>query len=238
MDAIISIAIITGLLIGIGSLIGLADRRNFHPVWLFAAAALVIVNDALLTRLYGALPDLLAGSSWNWQGKALALAATLAIAALPGLGWQRAGLTLRQAPGSWRACVPVALLYCLFFTALALALPGDDASAETLAFQLTMPSLEEESFYRGLLLLTLCNAFSGQHQRFGVAWSWGAMLSCLLFGLAHALSFSDDSLSIDPIIMLLTAVPSLLAVWLRLRTGSILLPVLLHSVGNSISLLI
>jgi uncharacterized protein len=32
-------------------------------------------------------------------------------------------------------------------------------------------------------------------------------------------------------------VPSFIAVWLRLRTGSLLLPVLLHNFGNAISLL-
>ena len=37
--------------------------------------------------------------------------------------------------------------------------------------------------------------------------------------------------------MALTALPALIAVWLRLRTGSLLLPVLLHNFGNSISFL-
>lgn len=37
-------------------------------------------------------------------------------------------------------------------------------------------------------------------------------------------------------IMALTAVPSFIAVWLRLRTGSLLLPVLIHNFGNSIML--
>ena len=38
--------------------------------------------------------------------------------------------------------------------------------------------------------------------------------------------------------MALTAIPSLLAVWLRLRTGSLLLPILLHNFGNAISLML
>ena len=37
--------------------------------------------------------------------------------------------------------------------------------------------------------------------------------------------------------MALTAIPSFIAVWLRLRTESLLLPVLLHNFGNSFSLL-
>lgn len=238
MDSVISIASIAGMLIMAGLVIGLADRPNFAPGWLLTAAALVIVNDALLTNFYGALPDLIPGATWNWQGKALALAATLAIAGLPGFGWCRSGLILRQAPGSLRVCAPIALLYCLFFLGLALAFPSEGASGEELAFQLTMPSLEEEAFYRGILLLALGEAFKGRRLWLGVEWHWGVLLSCLLFGLAHAFSYADGGFSFDAITMALTAVPAVLAVWMRLRTGSLLLPVLLHSAGNSISLLV
>lgn len=238
MDSIISIASIALLLIGAGTAVGLADRRNFGFGWLLVAAVLVVVNDGLLTNFYGALPDMVPGAAWNWQGKGLALVATLGIAALPGFGWQRSGLTLRHAPGSVRACAPVAVIYVLFFLALAVAFPGDDASAETMAFQLTMPSLEEEAFYRGILLLALGEAFRGRWRWLGVEWHWGALFSCLLFGLAHAFSYGEGGFSFDAITMALTAVPSVLAVWMRLRTDSLLLPVLLHSAGNSISLLI
>lgn len=238
MNGIISITSIAGLLIAAGTLIGLMDRRNFAPAWLLAAAGLVVVNDALLTRFHGLLPDMVPGADWNWQGKGLALAVTLGLAATPWFGWQRSGLTLRQAPGSVRACLPIAAVYCLFFTGLAVAFPGEAASAETLAFQLTMPSFEEEPFYRGILLLALGEAFKGRRRWLGVEWHWGALLSCLLFGLAHAFSYADGGYDFDAITMALTAVPSGLAVWIRLRTGSLLLPVLLHSAGNAIPLLL
>lgn len=37
--------------------------------------------------------------------------------------------------------------------------------------------------------------------------------------------------------MALTALPAFIAVWLRLRTGSLLLPILLHNFGNAFSLI-
>jgi hypothetical protein len=101
-------------------------------------------------------PHLIPAGQWNWQSKSLALAATLAIAALPAFGWRRSGLTLAQTAGSLKSCILVALLYCLFFVAMAFIFPdGGPASLETLAFQLTMPGLQEESIYRGVLLLAL-----------------------------------------------------------------------------------
>jgi len=224
------------LLLVVGTAIGLTDRRRFSWRWLVVAALLVAVNDAFLTGFYGRLPDVI-GGSWNWQGKLLALAATLAIAASPAFGWRRAGLTLAHAPGSLKAALPVAALYCAFFVVIAMAFPGGSSTGEDIAFQLTMPGLEEEPFYRGVLLFALCQAFTGTKRFLGVDWSWGAVLSCALFGLAHAFGFSNGAFSFDPMTMALTALPSFIAVWLRLRTGSLLLPILLHNFGNSFSLM-
>lgn len=223
------------LLLVLGLVVGYTDREHFVPRWLVIAALLVAINDALLTRVYGLLPRVV-GGEWNWQGKILALAATLAIAALPAFGWRRTGITLSQEPGSLRAALPVAALYCAFFVALALAFPGGKTNGEEVAFQLTMPGLEEEPFYRGILLFALDQAFTGRKRLLGVDWGWGAVLSCFLFGMAHAFGFSRGSFSFDPMTMALTALPSFIAVWLRLRTGSLLLPVLLHNFGNSFSL--
>ncbi|MBJ7440737.1 MAG: CPBP family intramembrane metalloprotease [Sphingopyxis sp.] len=238
MDGLISIVAIIVILLASGTAVGLIRRDSFSLRWLLVAAALVFINDLLLTRAYGLIPSILPDSDWNWEGKILALIATLAIAALPVFGWRRVGLTLRQQPGSLKAAIPVAILYCAFFAALAFAFPNDGGSPEALAFQLTMPGFEEEPFYRGILLFALAQAFPARVRFLGVEWSWGAILSCVLFGLAHAFGYSDGTFSFEPFIMALTAVPSLLAVWLVLRTRSLVLPVVLHNFGNAIAYLL
>lgn len=236
MDGLLSIGAILALLMSVGGAIALLGGRSAVSFrWLFAAAGLVLLNDALLTRVYRLVPDVI-GGDWNWQGKLAALAATLALAALPVLGWRASGLTWRQ--DHLKGPLVVAGLYALLFVGLALAFPNDPANAETLAFQLTMPGLEEEAFYRGVLLLALDRAFTGRVRFLGVDWSWGAALSCALFGLAHAFGVSKGEVSFEPLVFALTAGPSLIAVWLRLRTGSLLLPVLMHNLGNAASLLI
>lgn len=197
----------------------------------------MLLNDLLLTNLYGALPVLPEGER-NWQGKLLALAATLIVASLPAFGWRACGLTLRQAQGSLPAAAALSAAYVAVFVALALVFPSEPASAENVAFQLTLPGFEEEPFYRGVLLLALYRAFKARKRGLGVDWSWGAVVSCALFGLAHAFSFSDGAFQFDPLVMLLTAGPSFIAVWLALRTRSVLLPILLHNFGNAIMLLV
>ena len=238
MNGLIGLSGILVLLLLAGGLIGLFDRGRFSPTWLLVAALMVALNDALLTRFYGALPTLLPGSDWNWEGKLLALAASLAIASLPAFGWRWVGLTFAQEPGSVRASLPVLLLYAGFFLAIALAFHDNTAGAEDVAFQLTMPGLEEELFYRGILLYALCHAFTCRWRFLGVEWGWGAVLSCLLFGMTHAFGYSSGSFSFDAMTMALTALPSFIGVWLRLRTGSLLLPIVMHNFGNVITMLI
>lgn len=225
------------LLLGLGLALGLVRRADFDWRWLLAAVALVAFNNLLLSRGYRLIPAFL-GGNWNWTGKALALAGTLAIASLPMFGWRRSGLTLEQQPGSLRAAIPVALLYCAFFLGIALAFSSPPPSREDVAFQLTMPGLEEELFYRGILLLALDQAFRARKRLLGVDWGWGAVLSCVAFGLAHALSYSKGEYSLDLSTMALTALPSFIAVWLRYRTGSVVLPVVLHNFGNAIGMLV
>lgn len=234
MNGLIGLAGTLALLLSFGAALSLADRRNFSARWLVIAAALVAINDALLTLGYRSLPDVV-GGTWNWQGKLMALAATIAVAVSPVFGFRQVGVTFSHTAGSLKAVVPVGMAYCAFFVVIAILFPADEASAEDVAFQLTMPGLEEELFYRGVLLFALDQAFRGRKRLLGVDWGWGAVLSSMLFGLAHAFGYSDGAFSFDPITMALTAIPSFIAVWLRLRTGSLLLPILLHNFGNSFS---
>lgn len=238
MDGFIGILGVVALLLGAGVVLGALLPGRMSLPWLLAAALLVLLNDLMLTNGYGLFPSLPLGGDWNWQGKILALAASLVVVALPGFGRRETGLTLVQAPGSLKPALPVVGLYVGLFLILALIFPNEGLSVEALAFQLTMPGLEEEVFYRGVLLVALGRAFAGRVRFLGVDWGLGAILSCVLFGLAHAFGFSDGEFSFDPLTMGLTAVPSLIAVWLALKTRSLVLPVLLHNFGNAVMMVI
>lgn len=236
-DGLVSILAIVGGLLAFGALLGIAGRKNFAPKWLLVAGALFFANDAALTRCYGLLPDFI-GGDWNWLGKGVALLVTLAVASHPAFGWQRSGLTMAQKPGSLKSAAIVGALLIALFTYFALSSDDGQATAETYAFQLTMPGLEEEPFYRGVLLLALNEAFRGRVRALGIEWGWGALLSCALFGIAHGFAFEGGAFSFDAMTFALTGVPALVLVWLRERTGSLLLPILLHNFGNSIGLFV
>lgn len=220
--------IVAGGLASLAVLLGVAAGLRWR--WLAVATGLLLVHDALVTNAYRALPRLLPFEGGNWQGKLLALAGTLVAAWM--LGRRRAGLTLAQAPGSLRPALAVMAAYAALYTALALLTPGEGGSAADLAFQLTMPGLEEEGFYRGVLLLAFDRALPGRWRFAGVDWGWGAVLTSLAFGLDHALSLGAGGLALDPAYLAMTGLPSLVAVWVRYRTGSVALPVVMHNWGN------
>jgi uncharacterized protein len=95
-----------------------------------------------------------------------------------------------------------------------------------------MPGIEEELFYRGVLLLTLDEAFRARRRLLGIEIGWGGVLSCVAFGLIHAMAYRDGAVSFEWAAFLMTGAPALVLLWLRERTGSLLAPVLAHNVVN------
>jgi membrane protease YdiL (CAAX protease family) len=219
------------IILGFG--IGLADRRNFHFGWLAVAALLVIVNDAAVTRgffSFRGLPGFDANSDWNWSGKILALAVSLAIAALPVFGWRNIGLTLRQ--HQLRGALIVTVVLLVIYSTMAWFMGAGGGTRGELAFQLTMPGFEEEVFYRGLLLLALDRVFTGRLNIGGAAIGWSLPLNALVFGLAHGLSVDHGVFGFNALAFALPCIGTIPAVWLRSKTGSLVLPVVLHNVVN------
>lgn len=215
----------------------LRSRSTVHWRWFAGALALIALNDATLTRLYGTVPDFVAGR-WNWTGKLLAIAASLAL-----LWWRPfnptvVGARLHQAPEGRRSVGVATLVLVGLFTVIALVTTAGPVTPETLLFQATLPGLEEELFYRGILLAALDRAFPSRWRAVGVDWTWGSAVSCVAFGLAHAANVSDGTYQIASVPFAVTAIPAAVLIWLRLRSDSLVVPIVLHNYANLIGLLL
>lgn len=215
-----------------GLLCAAMARGRVRWLWLAAALLLMVAYDALLTRGYGRIPLDFGPSDWNWEGKMLAVLLSLAVAAW--LGFRRSGVTLRHYRTGWPGALALSAVLVAVYLGLALYFPTEPADADTLAFQLTMPGLDEELFYRGVLLVMLNEAFGRPLSVLGAPMGWGALVSSFAFGLTHALGYADGGFSVDATALALTGLPALLLVWIREKTGSVVLPILLHNFGNSI----
>lgn len=211
--------------------IAAADRVGVKPKWLLIALLLHLVHEAFLTRFWWQFATPLDGA-WNWSGKIMALAATLAIAALPAFGWRRTGLTSRQGASSGPAWL-LAGAYCLYWLIVAsFTDDGRAADRESAAFMWLMPGPEEEAFFRGILLLALNEAFVRRRRILGADMGWGALLTAILFGSVHGISFDDGRVGFDAGYFASTFLSGLFLVWLRESTGSLLAPILCHGVRD------
>lgn len=222
-----------GVIAAVGLLGAGLHRRDFHLSWFLAALALYVLYDGMLTRFFFAIPNWPADSGWNWLGKAMSLGAMLAVASLPVFGLRKVGLTIRQRPG-FGAPLIVFLVLTGLFAYLAATDDAGMADFETVAFQWTMPSFDEELFYRGVLLLAMNEAFTRRVSIFGASIGYGGLLTSLLFGLAHGFGYSNGGFEFDAMTVAATGIPSLLLLWMRERTGSLLLPILAHCASNGL----
>ena len=233
IDEIYTVLGQVGIIAVFGAIGAALYRRDFHLGWFIVALALYVLYDGLLTRVFFAIPNLPVELSWNWLGKVMSFVGMLVVASLPMFGYRRVGLTLTQRPG-FRTPLVVFLGLMGLFVYLAISDASGMADIETIAFQWTMPSLDEELFYRGVLLLMMNEAFTRRVSILGAAIGYGGLLTSLLFGLAHGFGYSEGSFYFDPITFAVTGIPSLVLLWLRERTGSLLLPMLGHSASNGL----
>lgn len=195
-------------------------------------AALIFLGDLLpLSRYFGQL-------EWNWGGKIVAILVSVVL--LLGL-WligkrppREAGFTFAQKPGS---LVP-ALVATVLLVAGAIGIElwsndGTDTGMERLLYQATMPGLDEEFYWRGVFLLAMSEAVKSERfNLLGAGIGWGGVLACLLFGLGHGLAYEGGQFTFSGLIVGLTGVIGFGLLWIRERTGSILIPIIAHNLFN------
>lgn len=211
-------------------------RRRSLP-W-FGAAVLLVLADFLVTS--GGLQfqkyiPLFAHSHWNWFGKCLStgliLLVAFGLAAFGKLRLREMGISFVQAPGTGRAILWVAIPAILLQCVLAATLFGHSGppSRETILFQASLPGLSEELVFRGVLLAMLDRAFIGRVSLGGAKLGYGAIVIILYFGLIHGLMHPNW------VSGLYAAMGGFLFVWLRSRTGSVVVPVFTHNVLNVVA---
>ena len=176
---------------------------------------------------------------WNWDGKVAAIVLSLTALTILSLfskqvSFRKAGLTFKQIEGSVKPAAFVTfLLIALTIAAELAANDGANTALERLLFQATMPGIDEEIYFRGVLLLVMGLAMrSGAFRLLGAPISWAGVLVTILFGLGHSLFWQDGGLGFSVLFFGITAFLGFGLLWLRERTGSILIPLIAHNLIN------
>lgn len=229
--------------IGLGmagaTLIALGFRIAGEPVrWVVFGASLLSlllywVAVIVGAELQAAVPAA-TGLRWNWFGKLFSAAVVLAaILLLPGLTRREAGLRWRQEEGSLRPATLCMVLICAFSWIMeAWSADGTDMSLERLAFQATMPGLDEELFFRGLFLALLLRAFKEPFTILGASIGPAAAIVTFIFAAGHGLAVLDGAIQFDAMAFFATGAIGAGLLWIRQRTGSILLAIVAHNLVN------
>jgi len=207
---------------------GKRERPHWQP---FARSAALLIATNLATQIGALLNGAL---YWNWTGKlACTCVLTLFFGLLPANLRRNTGILNFPLRGSGRAIL-VCYILCALIGALAAAAPGYTADAETLAYQLLMPSLAEEPVDRGILPALLCAALGSPWKFGGTSLGWWWIISALLFGLGHAITWSSQgAIRSETTALALTGLIGLLFGWLAARCGSVWPCVFCHSLINA-----
>lgn len=174
------------------------------------------------------------GAQYNWSGKIAAIATTLAMMAValkvsPAITRETLGLTLRQEKGSLvPAFVATAAMVALVVLLQQLGGDSDPPTTETLLYQAIIPGIDEELLFRGLLLALIATALAGLRR----PWLWAGVAVTIVFAFGHSFFWSADGSQFDPVALAYVAILGALMMFIRLRTGSILLPIVAHNLTN------
>src|SRR5699024_12095785 len=108
---------------------------------------------------------------------------------------------------------------------------------ENYCIQLTMPGITEELSYRGLFLGVLNKIFTERKTILAAPMGYGSIIVTILFTLDHGISINTAfNISLQWLPMIGPFLFAVVVVWIRERTGSILIPILAHNFSNELIL--
>lgn len=175
---------------------------------------------------------------YNWGGKFLGilvwLTALLALSRFaPSFKPADAGFTFQQTDGSLVPAIVAISLFVAFNGIISYTTSTASYNAEILWFQAIVPGLDEEPIFRGILLYMLARAVnSPQVSCFGARLEYAGIGLCLMFGALHAAFAAEYGAYFVCLIFGITTTYALALLWLRERTGSLLLPIVAHNLVN------
>lgn len=199
-------------------------------LWAGILFAAYIGLDDLVTGLPYVFSALrLFEAAWNWSGKVYSIMLAALVLTSLRINPAAAGLTMSQRNLS--ASIIALLGFVLWGLALGLFFRPDQASAETIAFQATMPGLAEELAYRGIAPVLLLGLHPARPAIHGIPWSVIALTACV-FAVWHGLRVSQAGISFDLVSAAVPFVGSIAGGWLRFSSGSLVFPTLAHGAAN------
>ncbi len=203
----------------------------------------VIIHDLLLfsyTVFIGVFH--LFNQNWNWSGKTLAILCSIVFLAFyKKYPLSTYGITTRQRPNSIRLSLVVLAVFVLANLLLSFFPPTKGRfSLETLAFELTMPGIDEELAFRGIMIGLLSQVLVENitlgRLKLG---NPSILITSVLFGLLHALNLNKEfAFSFNTMYFLQTFAFGYIVGWVFVRSRSVLFPAIIHNAADFVGVLV
>lgn len=205
------------------------SRTNYLRILVFACCYLIYELVEVLPRLCSAF-DIIE-SSWNWDGKMYGVILTILFYFLfRKMFRDNDFFTLKQQKEAFKPALVAAIIMVVLSTAVWAVFGQSEFDLETLAFQITIPGIDEELFFHGLLLGLLASAL---RERVSFIGNPSVLLIAVLFGCMHALKIDkNDSVGFDLIYFLQTGLAGYVWGWITIKSRSVLLAILSHNLSN------
>jgi membrane protease YdiL (CAAX protease family) len=230
---IIQLSVITPLVI-------ISYNRKEHK-WIYLLLFLVYyfsyISFLAIPNWFPVLRIIESDYHWNWSGKIYAITGSIFFYILFRKMFANCDyITFRQ-NNSFRPRFYVTIFLFILTIGLAIfSIKMSDERLEYFLFQCTMPGLDEELAFRGILLMLLSNALNPKiHIGTINLGNPSVIITSILFGLMHSLHIDNNWIvSQNWFEFINTFAIGLLLCWMTVKSGSILMAILAHNVINTL----
>jgi len=217
-------------------LLFMKDRKLGNLKVLLAFSIFFIVNSTLLYLPIEYNELKLVNGNWNWTGKVYAiLGAFIFLMVYRKFELKDYFLTLKQDKKNLKKGI-IILSSILLIQVILDAIYGGSRewNNESILYQLTMPGINEEIAYRGIMLGLLVKILKPNNILHPAI-----IVTSILFGMGHGLFLNSNfELVFNAGPFIGTMVLGMIWAWVTIKTGSILLALLSHNLSNTAGMLI
>lgn len=224
LESLLHIVIILPLL-----LIFMKERTKENYLRVLSIVGCYLVYYFALTLQYHFECFNIINGRWNWDGKIYGvICGVVAYFVFRRQFADNNFFTLKQNKEGLKSALKV-VIAILSIAILGGVVNDGEFNFETLLFQISMPGIDEEIMYRGVLLGLMCSALRAG----GAAWRNPAIIiNAVLFGLVHSLSLGDGALQFNSVNFMWTGLLGYGFGYITIKTRSILIPMLTHNLYN------
>ena len=169
---------------------------------------------------------------WNWSGKIYAICGSIIFLIIyRKFELKDYHLTLKQNQGFKKKGFVVLLIILLIYSTQFYFASAQNWNLETILYQLTMPGIDEEIAFRGIMLGLLTKILNPTFKN--TFFHPAIIVTALLFGLVHGFQLNHNyELNFKLFPFFNTLFLGFVWGWMTLKSGSILFALVSHNLGN------